>query len=236
MKLFCILLWMGLTYAWCLGPDSLMVRLGSWESPVGLWWPQKSKALKKTEEAKVLVWFHGGMTSANCRKGLVAGTDLAKLYPDHIVVSVSACRENHWLTSQAIEAVDKALDSIGRIRKNEVKTVSLVGVSDGSLGVFAYSLQGSRLVQNRLLVSSYGGFLGDGAQIAQNKRLQSGRWRFLQGGKDRLYSAEESVPWIESFCKYLGADCALRFDPAGEHDWSYWKGAKMDWIKEAILE
>ena len=230
-------------------PDSLSVPVGTSgvQSPTGIWWPQlvKSKKSAKVKSAdavcsnaaksSVVVWFHGGMGSSNCAKGLVAGTDYAKLYPGKIVVSVSACRENHWVTKGMIDAVDAALDSVAARRKSPVERVSLVGISDGALGVLVYSLEGKRLVEDRLLMSSFGKLLGEAPAIAGTnaKRMRLGRWRFLQGGKDRLYPSDQTVPWITEFCKAVQVDCELRFDPEGEHDWSYWKDKRMDWIREA---
>ena len=224
-------------------PDSLVIDVhsakASFQSPTGIWWPKSvgksaRKSSAKRANAPVVVWFHGGMGSANCAKGLVAGTDFAELYPEKIVVSVSACRENHWVTPATITAVDAALDSIAARRKSPVERVSLVGVSDGSLGVLVYSLEGRRAVEDRLLMSSFGAFLGEPANLASPKKMHTGRFRFLQGGKDRLYPSDQTVPWITEFCKAVQVDCELRFDPEGEHDWSYWKGKRMDWIRDAI--
>ena len=212
--------------------DSIVVSVqGSpVQSQTGIWWPKSGAA-----KAPVVVWFHGGMSSGNCTKGLVAGNDFAKLYPGKIVVSASACRENHWVTKTMIDAVDAALDSVAARRKSPVERVSLVGVSDGSLGVLVYSLEGRRTVDDRLLMSSFGGFLGEprGIASANTARMRLGRYRFLQGGKDRLYPSEKTVPWITEFCKAVQVDCELRFDPEGEHDWAYWKDKHLDWIREA---
>ena len=221
--------------------DSLVVSVqnSSVKSQTGIWWPnpkaKKSKKVKRAD-APVVVWFHGGMSSGNCAKGLVAGTDLSKLFPEKIVVSVSACRGNHWVTKTMIDAVDAALDSVAARRKSPVERVSLVGVSDGSLGVLVYSLEGRRTVVDRLLMSSFGGFLGAPSELATPKKMQSGRFRFLQGGNDRLYPSDKTVPWITEFCKAVQVDCELRFDPAGEHDWSYWKEKRLDWIREALRD
>lgn len=228
-------------------PDSLSVPVGTSgvQSLTGIWWPKsatakKSSKVKKSEKVKresapVVLWFHGGMGSGNCAKGLVAGADFAELYPEKIVVSVSACRENHWVTKGMMDAVDAALDSVAARRKKTVERVSLVGVSDGALGVLVYSLEGRRAVEDRLLMSSFGKLLGDARAIAgaNETRMRMGRWRFLQGGKDRLYPSGETVSWITEFCKAVQVDCELRFDPEGEHDWSYWKDKRMDWIREA---
>ena len=211
----------------------------SFTSAIGVWWPELPKKVrsgvpKNLASAQVVVWFHGGMTSGNCRKGFVAGEDFSKLFPNVIVVSASACRENHWVTPTMETVIEAALDSVAARRKAPVDEVSLVGVSDGALGVLDYSMRGKRRVRDRLLVSSFGKLLGPAGEIAAQPRVRSGRWRFLQGGNDRLFPAEQAKPWIEEFCRAVGVDCALRFDPAGEHDWSYWREKHIDWVTEAF--
>lgn len=208
--------------------DTLTIDVMGVKSPVGVWWPAEIK------KAPVLVWFHGGMTSSNCAKGLVAGDDLSKLYPTAIVVSASACRESHWATAQMVSVVDYALDSLAVVRKIPIENVSLVGVSDGAVGVFFYSLNGRRHVQDRLLMSSNGSMMGEAQKLASWEKFKEGRWRFLQGGSDRLYPSNITIPWIDTFCKSVKADCDLKFDPAGEHDWSYWKSKRLEWVQEAI--
>lgn len=229
--------------------DTLSVSAQGVKSVVGVWWPAKAKTPAKssvknkaklsaqTVKSEVVVWFHGGMTSGNCQKGLVAGDDFSKLYPDVIVVSASACRNDHWATGSMMAVIDAALDSIAVRRNAPVEEVSLVGVSDGALGVLIYSMHGKRRMKDRLLASSFGKLLGDARALAGTNapRMRAGRWRFLQGGNDRLFPVTEAKPWIEDFCRELQADCVLRFDPAGEHDWSYWREKHPDWIREAFL-
>jgi pimeloyl-ACP methyl ester carboxylesterase len=208
------------------------------KTATGVWWPEQSKSSKASfphhaAKSRVVVWFHGGMTSGNCQKGYVAGEGFSKLFPDVVVVSVSACRESHWATENMMLAVDAALDSVAKRRVSFVDEVSLVGVSDGAIGVMVYSMRGKRRVKDRLLVSSFGPALGPAAQVAP-VTTKTGRWRFLQGGSDRLYPPHETLPWIQEFCKNVGVDCDLKYDPAGEHDWSYWQERHLDWIREAV--
>lgn len=252
-KIFLVVLW---AVSVCLASeDSLMVfaygqdansvaPLSLKKSSAGIWnLKGKSKGSNKSEHRRVAVWFHGGMTSSNCSKGLVAGDDLAKMLPDFIVVSVSACLENHWVTPVAVGWVDAALDSVAARRGALVDEVYLVGISDGALGVLAYSIWGKRRVDSRVLMSSYGAAFGEASEVAAIPRLKTGRWRFIQGGADRLYPADVTVPWITRFCDEVGAvengnlkaelgRCDLKFDPNGEHDWSYWKSRHKDWILE----
>ena len=195
--------------------------------PVGVWRTPNNKT-----SAGTVVWFHGGMTSGNCQKGLVAGSDLAKLLPKYTVVSASACKQDHWVEPSTIQAVDESLDALAKRQKKPIDEVSLVGISDGSLGVIAYSLWGKRKIQTRILMSSYGATLGPAAQVAAQAPMKSGRWRFIQGGNDRLYPSDQTLPWIEEFCQNVGTACDLKFDPQGEHDWSYWQNKHKEWFLE----
>ena len=208
-------------------------------SAIGVWWPELPKKVrsgvpKDLASAQVVVWFHGGMTSGNCRKGFVAGDDFSKLFPNVIVVSASACRENHWVTPTMESVIEATLDSVATRRKAPVDEVSLVGVSDGALGVLNYSMRGKRRVRDRLLVSSFGKLLGDAHAMASVPKMHEGRWFFLQGGNDRLFSSDEAVPWIKAFCSEFMANCTLWFDLSGEHDWSYWRKNHLDDIRDAI--
>ena len=115
MRRFCfvmaVLLANALAFA---SPDSLMVDVRgatgtlSFQSPTGIWWPVKVGKQGKSKwkpvnneyasKSPVVVWFHGGMGSSNCAKGLEAGASFADFYPGNIVVSVSAWRESRWGT------------------------------------------------------------------------------------------------------------------------------------------
>lgn len=229
MRLAIIAISLFLTVQSFASPDTLMVESSGIRSLVGVW-------QGNAPGSDVVVWFHGGMRSDNCLKGLVAADDFSQLFPQMTVISASACRDNHWATMNMVNIIDAALDSVAARQKRLVNTVSLVGISDGSLGVIVYSMYGKRNVKNRLLMSTYGPALGEAPQVAVHPKLKQGKWRFLQGGADRLYPSVQSLPWIESFCKTQKGDCEPKFDQKGEHDWLYWKQNRMDWIREAILK
>ena len=120
MRFFVTLLFVAATFAFAQAPtDTLFVKKklprlenaaimfpgasGS-DMPVGVWRIAGNKT-----SAGTIVWFHGGMTSNNCQKGLVAGSDMSKMLPTYTVVSASACKQSHWVEPTTIEAVDEAL-------------------------------------------------------------------------------------------------------------------------------
>lgn len=213
--------------------DSLELLQPNFKSPAAVWYKGSPK------NPNVFVWFHGGMQSSKCAKGYEAGAALLpfleKARGENIVASVSACREHHWLSNEAMSAVDQLLDTLERRWKLKIDTVSLVGVSDGGLGILSYSFVGKRAVKARLLVSTNLSAVSGSQNFYLESKLQRGSWTFLQGGSDRLYPAARTVPWIEAFCQKIGPkNCRLRFDEKGEHDWSWWTAHQNFWIQEFL--
>lgn len=213
--------------------DSMRIVVGSFESPSAVWHPEK------IDRPRVLVWFHGGMQGKKCDKGYEAGSALVPFLEnasrESAVLSVSACRENHWLSGAPLLAVDRMLDSLEARWKLKIDTVSLVGVSDGGLGVVGYTLYGKRAVFGRLLVSTNLAAVAEARNLSKDPRVRSGMWTFLQGGSDRLYPSSRTVPWMESFCSALGGKvCRIRFDERGEHDWSWWTLRRESWIRDFL--
>lgn len=213
--------------------DSIQINVGNFSSPSAVW------RLPNPENPQVFVWFHGGMQSAKCAKGYEAGAALVpfleNLSKNVAVASVSACRENHWLSPAPLKAVDGMLDSL-EVRWNlKIDTVSLVGVSDGGLGVVGYTLYGRRCARSRLLVSTNLGAVSDAENLSGDPKIRRGTWTFLQGGADRLYPSSGTLPWMERFCSSLGRkSCKIRFDENGEHDWSWWALHRKSWILDFL--
>ena len=112
----------------------------------------------------------------------------------------------------------------------------MAGVSDGALGVFAYSVSGKRVVKSRLLVSGFLKFLGEPSDFANYSKLKEGNWYFLQGAKDRLYPSSITFFWNRTFCQMPKIRCVLKEDSLGEHDWGYWQTNRSGWLFEFIQE
>lgn len=200
--------------------DSIVLFEDGFKSLAGVW----STSSHKQKSPSVIIWFHGGMQSPNCQKGLIAGKGLFEHLNDSniIIASPSACQNNHWLSPSLTSITDKLIDSLEGHFKFSIQEVHLAGVSDGTLGVLAYSINGKRNVLSRLLISSNLSILGDFQKLSQIKKIKTGKWLFLQGGRDRLYPASHVLPWLYSFCESIGSSCNIVFDAEGEHDWSYW--------------
>ena len=223
MRCFLILLF-SLSAAFAL--ENFTVVLDGAPSPVGVWAPKDTKA------AQVVVWFHGGMTSSRCDKGLEAGEGFSKFAPGAVVASPSACGERNWASEFGVKITDAALDSLEKRLGKKISEVALVGVSDGALGVVSYSLYGRRSVKTRLLISSFLEPFGSPKRLASEPKLKGGSWTFLQGASDRLYPSERTFPWLSEFCKAESIRCTLHFDNAGEHDWSYWAEKRAAWLRD----
>lgn len=211
--------------------DSLLLVENQFSSPAGIWFSESK--LKQANSRPFVIWFHGGMQSANCKKGIVAGQGFYELLKDStvIVASPSACHNSHWFSPELIKITDKLIDSLEVRFKRPIQEIDLAGVSDGGLGVLAYSLNGKRSVRSRLLISSNISGVGQAKVLAKSPKLRTGSWTFLQGGRDRLYPATSVLPWLRSFCQNIGSSCELLFDELGEHDWTYWAKNRPDWIR-----
>ncbi len=144
--------------------DSIVLFEDGFKSSAGVW----SIRSHRQKSPSVIIWFHGGMQSPNCQKGLIAGKGLFELLNDSniIVASPSACQNKHWLSPSLTSITDKLLDSLERHFNFSIKEVHLAGVSDGTLGVLAYSINGKRKVLSRLLISSNLSMLGDSQKIS----------------------------------------------------------------------
>lgn len=183
-------------------------------------------------KSQVVIWFHGAMSSARCNKGLEAGRGFLEFVPQAIVISPSACKNENWLREKSIQRIDSVLNSLEEVRNQQIDSVYLVGVSDGALGVFAYSVFGKRNIKSRLLVSGFLKALGEPFEFQNIERLKKGSWWLLQGAQDRLYPADLTFLWNREFCKISGMKCVLHEDIHGEHDWSYWVKNHRNWILE----
>jgi pimeloyl-ACP methyl ester carboxylesterase len=226
--IFVILLLQAGIFARILSVDTIRVPAGAFTSPSAVWHHGIPS------QPKVIVWFHGGMQSTNCEKGLIAGNSLASLISDKsslVVLSASACESHHWLSTEALQVTDALMDSLEVRWKVKIMEVSLIGISDGGLGVLGYTLQGKRKVVSRMLISTNLTRAVDPQSLAAARRSQTGTWLFLQGGRDQLYSPEMVYPWLDSFCQSAGSKrCELKIDPRGEHDWSWWLQNRKEWL------
>jgi pimeloyl-ACP methyl ester carboxylesterase len=117
--------------------------------------------------------------------------------------------------------IDALLDYMEAHYAFDPADINLVGVSDGSLGVIVYSAQGRRRLHRRVLISSAPQLVLPVEALPGQPRFADGRWDFLQGGRDRLFPADEVVPYLQRWEK-LYPNAHLHYFPDGEHDFSFY--------------
>jgi len=213
--------------------DSVFVKAGSIQSASGIWIPKlKSHKVKPG----LILWFHGGMQSGNCTKGLQAGK---ALFPwiagrDMVVASASVCRDQHWLTPGGLDAIESLIDSVRKHVLIDTNRIELVGVSDGGFGVMNYSLNGRLPIAHRTLISTFAGaWVAEDAISQIRPRVSNGTWTFLQGGHDTFFPATRTRPWMNSFCAQV-PHCTIYWEDAGEHDMGWWT-AKQPQLLSKVL-
>ncbi len=199
-----------------LGPDSNVCGITVPPSRAG------STGKKTGRKLGLIVWLHGGMRSQNREKGAAAHTailpfiDPARYY----VCSPSAFSGQEWLTPSGLAHVEGIITYMLAHYPIDVRDINLVGVSDGSLGVIAYSLQGKYSPNRRVLISTFPQIVIEPQNLAGQERFKTGTWDFFQGGHDRLFPVSQVLPVLQAWEKSY-ANAHLHYFPDGEHDFSF---------------
>lgn len=178
----------------------------------------------------LVLWFHGGMNSAQTQKGLGAALPLSQNWhpkQNTLLISCSAWGQRNWLHPETIASLDQCLDRhLGSAR------LRLIGISDGSLGVLAYQILGKYSARSATLISSFPGLILRPADL-NHPKLQKPQWTFIQGGQDRLYPLSDWQKWMQLWTQALPKS-KLLIDPQGVHDFSYWSSNHPDWIFKSL--
>jgi len=66
-------------------------------------------------------------------------------------------------------------------------------------------------------------------------RFTQGSWDFVQGGKDRLFPAEQVFPYLSQF-RALYPNARVHAFPEGEHDFSWYAGHAPDLLRTFFEE
>lgn len=174
-------------------------------------------------KAGLVVWLHGGMRSSNREKGFEAHRAWLGYLPSgrYWLCSPSAYGGAEWPTAQGLAHIEGLIGHMLADYPIDSSDINLVGVSDGCLGVIAYSLQGRRAISRRVLISSAPQLVLPAENLAGQPRFTHGRWDFLQGGRDRLFPAEQVLPYLRRF-ETLYPNARLHAFPEGEHDFSWY--------------
>jgi hypothetical protein len=202
-------------------PPTLHVRIGPDSNACGISLPAGGPP--RPGKAGLIVWLHGGMRSGNREKGFDAHRGWLAYLPArrYYVCSPSAYGGADWLSPQGQGHIEALIGHMLAAYPIDPGDISMVGVSDGSLGVIAYTLQGSRPLRERVLISSAPQLVVPAESLPGQARFSQGAWDFVQGGKDRLFPAEQVLPYLERF-RSLYPNARVHAFPEGEHDFSWY--------------
>lgn len=202
-------------------PPTLHVRIGLDGNACGITLP--AGGAPKVGKAGLIVWLHGGMRSQNREKGFDAHRGWLDYLPArrYYVCSPSAYAGAEWPTPQGLGHIETLIDYMLKTYPIDPRDISMVGVSDGSLGVITYSLQGSRPLRERVLISSAPQLVLPLESLPGQTRFTQGGWDFVQGGKDRLFPADQVFPYLAQF-QSLYPNARVHPFPEGEHDFSWY--------------
>jgi pimeloyl-ACP methyl ester carboxylesterase len=211
-------------------PPTLHVHIGLDSVACGITPP--AGGAPKTGKAGLIVWLHGGMRSQNREKGLDAHRGWLDYIPPrrYFVCSPSAYAGAEWPTPQGLAHIEVLIDYMLKHYPIDAGDVNMVGVSDGCLGVVAYSLQGSRPLHHRVLISSAPQLVLPIESLPGQPRFSQGSWDFVQGGKDRLFPAEQVFPYLSQF-RALYPNAQVHAFPEGEHDFSWYAQNAPDLLR-----
>lgn len=200
---------------------TLHLRLGPDSNACGISLP--AGGAPKSGKAGLIVWLHGGMRSQNPEKGLEAHRGWLAYIPErrYYVCSPSAYAGAEWPTPRGLGHIEALIDHMLEAYPIDPGNVNMVGVSDGCLGVIAYSLQGAHPLRRRVLISSAPQLVLPLETLAGQPRFAQGTWDFVQGGKDRLFPADQVMPYLERF-RAAYPNARVHAFPEGEHDFSWY--------------
>jgi hypothetical protein len=211
-------------------PPALHLSLGPDSNACGITLPARIKGAPR--KPGLIIWLHGGMRGQNRSKGLEAHRALIPFLDAgrYILASPSAFGGAEWPTSLGIAHIDALIDHVAAHYDFDAGDINLVGVSDGNLGVIAYSLQGKREPHRRVLISSAPQLVLPMESLRGQARFTQGSWDFLQGGRDRLFPPDQVIPYLKEW-ESLYPNAHLHFFPEGEHDFSFYSENAADLLK-----
>jgi pimeloyl-ACP methyl ester carboxylesterase len=216
-------------------PPTLHVRIGPDSDACGISPPVGGAP--KRGKAGLIVWLHGGMTSRNREKGLEAHRGWLDYIPArrYYVCSPSAYAGAEWPTPSGLGHIDALIDHMLRAYAIDTADINMVGVSDGSLGVIAYSLQGAHPLRRRVLISSAPQLVLPAENLAGQARFARGSWDFVQGGRDRLFPSDQVMPYLERF-RQSYPNARVHAFPEGEHDFSWYAQHAPELLRSFFAE
>jgi pimeloyl-ACP methyl ester carboxylesterase len=203
---------------------ALHVRIGPDSNACGISVPgPDASGTGRIRKRPLIVWLHGGMGGRDPEKGFESHRALTPFVgpSDYYLCSPSAFLGQEWTRPQGIAHVDALIDYMASRYPVDAKDITLAGVSDGCLGVIAYSVGGKREIRRRVLISSAPQLVLPLESLAGQSGFAKGTWDFFQGGRDRLFPSEKVIPYLRQWEK-LYPNARLHYYPEGEHDFSFY--------------
>jgi hypothetical protein len=240
-RFFFLLLVAGLVRSWgqpiqplspnAANPSWLKVYVGPDSNVCGITTPtQKSK-----RPLPIVLWLHGGMRSRNPEKGYTAHRAALELLSQDSAyfISPSAYAGADWLSGAGIRHIDGCLDYVMAHYPVKASPIWGMGVSDGTLGLIRYTLQGKHSLARRVLVSTYPDLALPAHEVAGQVALTRGTWDIFIGGEDRLFPAQPVLQACQIWSRQL-KNFHVHFEPQGEHDFSWWLAHQKVPIQAAL--
>ena len=183
----------------------------------------------------LIIWFHGGMRTTNKDKGSQAHLALLPFIDSgrYYLASPSAFQGEDWLSLKGMENTEALITYMLKTYSIDKNNISLIGVSDGCLGVIHYSLRAKHPVKKRLLFSCLPQLILKEKDLREQKVLYQGSWHFFQGGKDRLFPGEKALPFLK-YWEQTVPGTEIHWYPEGLHDFSYFAGHAGEAIRDIL--
>ena len=197
--------------------EPLAIRLGSDSNACGIILP------KSLQPHPLILWLHGGMRSGKTTKGWTAEQALPPFLKagSYYLCSPSAYAGADWLTPAGMAHMDALLDYMEHHYPVQMKGFILVGVSDGCLGALRYAREGKHKPARFILFSSCPPLAVSIEDLLNQPIYTTTRWDVFQGGKDRLFPADQVFPLLRDWAK-VNPKVTLHLYPEGEHDFSWY--------------
>jgi pimeloyl-ACP methyl ester carboxylesterase len=208
---------------------TFQLKLGPDSNICGITEPVKNSKTK----IGLIIWLHGGMRSSNRSKGAEAHRALLPFIDPKAfyLASPSAFGGEDWLTAKGLAHIDALISYMISHYSIDLKNLNLVGVSDGSLGVIAYSIQSKYPLNRRVLISSFPQIVVPPESLASHGEFKTGTWDFFQGGRDRLFPSAQVEPYLRVW-ESTFPNVRLHYFPTGEHDFSFFAANASELLKD----
>lgn len=225
-------------------PPTLHLWLGPDSNACGITVPQlltnpksgTQSPKKLSQRLGLILWLHGGMRSGNREKGLEAHRALIPFLKGdaYYLASPSAFAGEDWLTLKGQEHIENLITYMLEHYEIDSSNINLVGVSDGTLGVIEYSKQGHHKINRRVLISCNPQIVLPFDSLAGRANFATGTWDFFQGGRDRLFPANQTIPYLQEWERAY-PNTQLHYFPDGEHDFSFYSNHAAHLLQEIFI-